>query len=92
MDGGTWEATVHGVTKSWTRLSDFTFFSFQDNGDHQHLWDRAAASVYSPLSTSATVKDPETSSLTEGKVIWAPQAGTMPLLSLRQLPDRSWTL
>ena len=25
MDGGTWRATVHGVTKSWTRLSDFTF-------------------------------------------------------------------
>ena len=25
MDGGAWCATVHGVTKSWTRLSDFTF-------------------------------------------------------------------
>ena len=25
MDGGTWQATVHGVAKSWTRLSDFTF-------------------------------------------------------------------
>ena len=24
MDGGTWWATVHGITKSWTRLSDFT--------------------------------------------------------------------
>ena len=23
MDGGTWWAAVHGVTKSWTRLSDF---------------------------------------------------------------------
>jgi len=22
MDRGTWQATVHGVTKSWTRLSD----------------------------------------------------------------------
>lgn len=56
-----------------------------DNREHQHPRERAAASVYSPLSVSATVKDPETSSLTEGKVIWAPQAGTMPLLSLRQL-------
>ena len=28
MDGGAWWATVHGVTKSRTRLSDFTFFSF----------------------------------------------------------------
>ena len=25
MDGEAWWAAVHGVTKSWTRLSDFTF-------------------------------------------------------------------
>ena len=25
MDGGVWWATIHGVTKSRTRLSDFTF-------------------------------------------------------------------
>ena len=25
IDGGAWWATVHGVAKSWTRLSDFTF-------------------------------------------------------------------
>ena len=25
MDGGTWQATVHGVAKSRTRLSNFTF-------------------------------------------------------------------
>ena len=24
MDGGAWQATVHRVAKSWTRLSDFT--------------------------------------------------------------------
>ena len=24
-DGGAWQTAVHGVTKSWTRLSDFTF-------------------------------------------------------------------
>ena len=30
MDGGAWEAAVHGVAKSRTRLSDFTFtFPFQ---------------------------------------------------------------
>ena len=29
MDRGAWWATVHGVAKSWTRLSDFTFiFNF----------------------------------------------------------------
>ena len=25
MDGGAWKATVHGVARSQTRLSDFTF-------------------------------------------------------------------
>ena len=25
MDGGAWQAAVHGVAKSWTRVSDFTF-------------------------------------------------------------------
>ena len=25
MDGGAWKAAVHGVSRSWTRLSDFTF-------------------------------------------------------------------
>ena len=29
MDRGAWQATVHGVTKSRTRLSDFTFTSQQ---------------------------------------------------------------
>ena len=27
MERGAWEATVHGVAKSWIRLSDFTFLS-----------------------------------------------------------------
>ena len=26
MDGGAWWPAVHGVARSWTRLSDFTFF------------------------------------------------------------------
>ena len=26
MDGGTWQTTVHGVAKSRTRLSNFTFY------------------------------------------------------------------
>ena len=25
MDGGAWQATAHGVAKSWTQLSDFAF-------------------------------------------------------------------
>ena len=32
MDGGAWWATVHGVAKSRTRLSDFTFTFVQDWG------------------------------------------------------------
>ena len=32
MDRGAWWAAVHGVAKSWTRLSDFTF-TF-----HFHAW------------------------------------------------------
>ena len=33
-DRGAWWATVHGVAKSWTRLSDFTF-TF-----HFHAWEK----------------------------------------------------
>ena len=32
MDGGAWWATVHGVAKSRTRLSDFTFTFFMAYG------------------------------------------------------------
>ena len=32
MDGGAWWAAVHGVAKSRTRLSDFTFFFLFLNG------------------------------------------------------------
>ena len=28
MGRGVWQATVQGVAKSWTRLSNFTFFLF----------------------------------------------------------------
>ena len=28
MDGGAWSATVHGVAKSWTGLSNFFFFLY----------------------------------------------------------------
>ena len=43
MDGGAWWATVHGVTKSRTRLSDFTFsftygYLIFDKGGKNILW------------------------------------------------------
>ena len=44
MDRGAWWATVHGVAKSWTRLSDFTF-TF-----HFHTLEKAMATHSSILA------------------------------------------
>ena len=33
LDGGAWWAAVHGVAKSQTRLSDFTYFSLSCIGE-----------------------------------------------------------
>ena len=44
MDRGAWWAAVHGVTKSWTRLSDFTF-TF-----HFHVLEKEMATHSSVLS------------------------------------------
>ena len=39
MDGGAWWATVHGVAKSWTQLSDFTslLFSILSTSNVPHI-------------------------------------------------------
>ena len=39
MDREAWQATVHGVAKSWTRLSDFHFFTSLQ-GNSLIFWDR----------------------------------------------------
>ena len=44
MDGGAWWAAVHGVTKSRTRLSDFTFTS------HFHALEKEMATRSSVLA------------------------------------------
>ena len=44
MDGGAWYAADHGVAKSWTRLSDFTF-TF-----HFHALEREMATHSSVLA------------------------------------------
>ena len=44
MDGGAWWAAVHGVTKSWTGLSNFTF-TF-----HFHAFEKEMASHSSVLA------------------------------------------
>jgi len=44
MDGGAWWAAVHGVARSWTRLSDF-IFSF-----HFHALEKEMATHSSVLA------------------------------------------
>ena len=50
MDRGTWQATVHGVSQSWTRLSNFHFHflpvhcSFLDNSPEVTIW----LEIYTP--------------------------------------------
>ena len=44
MDGGAWWAAVHGVAKSWTRLSDFTFTCLF------HAWEKEMATHSSVLA------------------------------------------
>ena len=44
MDRGAWWATVHGVAKSWARLSDFTF-TF-----HFHALEKEMATLSSVLA------------------------------------------
>ena len=44
MDGGAWWTAVHGVSKSRTRLSDFTFTL------HFHAWEKEMATHSSVLA------------------------------------------
>ena len=44
MDGGAWQAAVHGVAKSWSQLSDFPF-TF-----HFHALEKEMATHSSVLS------------------------------------------
>ena len=46
MDRGAWWAVVHGVTKSQTRLNDFTF------PFHSHALEKEMATQYSVLAWS----------------------------------------
>ena len=60
MDRGAWKATVHGVAKSQTRLSDFT--SLQRRGKEARS--RVTISV-SPIGLSLTLR-----LTTTGKMLW----------------------
>ena len=52
MDGGAWQATVYGVAKSWTRLSDFTFTL-------THLEKIQMDNAQNPSSQALTVCEPK---------------------------------
>ena len=56
MDGGAWWATVHGVAKSRTRLSDFTHTHIRPNDDpfQEDLFQLAATS----RNAAASAPDP----------------------------------
>ena len=45
MDGGAWWAEVHGVAKSWTRLSDLTFIK---EAEREEVWNSHWHSPPSP--------------------------------------------
>ena len=48
MDGGAWQATVHRVPKSWTRLSNFTF-TFMEVGINDNLMAHHTDSLWIPF-------------------------------------------
>ena len=61
MDGGPWQATVHGVTKSQTRLSDFTSlqFTFQRNHRADLLQNGLVGSPCSPRDSQGSSPTPQ---------------------------------
>ena len=56
MDSGTWQATVHGVAKSWTQLSDFTFTKTQEEIENLKLpiFNKEIASITKTFHTKKT--------------------------------------
>ena len=60
MDRGAWQATVHGVAKSWTQLRDFTFtyfiglFSKFSKISHMRQWPKGVAQIKCLVSVSCS--------------------------------------
>ena len=78
MDRGAWQATVHGVPKSWTWLSDFSFSQGLD------------AVCVKALQSCLTLCDPMDVSLPGSSVHGILQARILELVSvsyLGELPD-----
>ena len=56
MDGGAWWAIVHGVAKSWTRLSDFTSLHFRTSQKKKITLLSTSKHQYSPLHGKMVVQ------------------------------------
>ena len=54
MDGRAWQATVHGVAKGLTRLSDFTFFLSENVSTHTYSTESRIPSSQPPLAAVQT--------------------------------------
>ena len=78
MNGGAWWATVHGVTKSRTRLSDFTFtfIGFPDS-----------LVVKNPPANAEAVRD-ESSILRSGRLPGEGNGNPLQYSCLENLMDR----
>ena len=48
MDGGAWQATVHGVANSLTQLNDFTVTFIVRNKHHQTVIQSEVEFIYLP--------------------------------------------
>ena len=57
MDRGAWWAAVHGVAKSWTRLSDF-HFSQATNSDWQNIEFVHKLETVSPKVVNCCLENP----------------------------------
>ena len=76
MDRGAWWAAVHGVVKSRTRLSDFTF-TFHSHASIQHNSGGPAAAAAKSLQSCLTLCDPIDGSLPGSPVPGILQARTL---------------
>ena len=59
MDREAWRAAVHGVTKSWTRLSDWTELSDRTTKKDERIWLRAGIGqvVFTRSSSSSLLSE-----------------------------------
>ena len=58
MDREAWHAAIHGVAKSWTRLSRMNWTELIDNGGACECWEQRVygKSLYLPLNFSVKLK------------------------------------